>query len=122
MGTLITIIGWVIALALGLVTILLAMNKKSGLTLIQHRVEMLPQALLVRYAGLAVPALIAAWLNAPRMLFAILLCFALISFGDAFIYRRAGHPFWLHLAGGVLAAIGALLACAVRPATNPTPI
>ncbi len=115
MSSLITIIGWAAAIFMGLVTLLLALNKRSGLSLIQHRVEMLPQALLVRYGGLTVLALIAAWLNAPRMLFAMLLSFALIGFGDAYIYRRAGHPFWLHLAGGVLAAIGAILALFAIP-------
>ncbi|MBO6775278.1 MAG: hypothetical protein JJ897_07190 [Marinibacterium sp.] len=110
MSTVLPVIGWAVAIFMGLVTVLLAMNKTSGLKLIQHRVDMLPQALLVRYGGLTVLALIAAWLNAPRMLAAMLASFALIGFGDAFIYRRAGHPFWLHLAGAVLAAVGAILA------------
>ncbi|HBS49674.1 MAG TPA: hypothetical protein DEA05_06115 [Rhodobacteraceae bacterium] len=104
-----TVFGWAVAIFLIAVTALLAMNKSTGLKLVQHRVEMLPQALLVRYAGMSVLALIAVWLNAPRFLAAILLSFAVIGLGDAFIYRRAGHPFWLHLAAGAAAAIAAVV-------------
>lgn len=110
MSMIVTIIGWAAAAFMLLVTVLLALNKQSGLRLVQHRVDMLPQALLVRYASLSVLALLALWLNAPRILFAMLLSFAVIGLGDAFIYRRAGHPFWLHLFVGGAAAIGALFA------------
>lgn len=109
-SSLVTIVGWVVAIFMVVVTLLLAMNKQTGLKLIQHRTDMLPQALLVRYAGMTLLALLAAWLNAPTFLFAMLLAFAVIGLGDAFIYRRAGHPFWLHLAGGVVAALGAIIA------------
>ena len=109
LDSLVTIIGWAAALFMVAVTALLAMNKRSGLSLIQHRVEMLPQALLVRYAGMTALALLALWFNAPSMLFAMLLSFAVIGLGDAFIYRRAGHPFWLHLGVGAAAAIGAVI-------------
>lgn len=102
-------LGWAATLALIGVTLLLALNRQSGLRLLQHRVDMLPQAMLVRYAGLAVLALVASWLNAPRILFAMLLAMAVIGLGDAFIYRQAGHPFWLHLAVGVAALIAAFL-------------
>ncbi|MBU3030264.1 hypothetical protein [Paracoccus marinaquae] len=109
MQTLLTWIGWIVALLLLATTLLLAFNKESGLKLIQHRVEMLPQAMLVRYAGLAVLALIASWFGAPRVLFGLLTAIAVIGLGDAFIYRRAGHPFWLHLVVGGAAAIAAFL-------------
>ncbi|MEO1733224.1 MAG: hypothetical protein AAFR45_06300 [Pseudomonadota bacterium] len=110
LGTLTTLIGWLVAVFMIIVTVLLAMNKESGLKYLQHRAEMLPQAMLVRYGGMSLLALLAAWFNAPRILFAMLLAFAVIGLGDAFIYRRAGHPFWMHLGVGALAAIGALIA------------
>ena len=106
---LISLIGWIATAALVAVSLLLAFNRQTGLRLLQHRVDMLPQAMLVRYAGLAVLALVASWINAPRVLFGMLLAMAVIGLGDAFIYRRAGHPFWLHLAVGVAAAFAALL-------------
>lgn len=109
MSGLVTLIGWIAALALIAVTLLLAFNKQSGLKMIQHRAELLPQAMLVRYAALALLALIGSLMGWPRLLFAMLLAFAVIGFGDAFVYRRAGHPFWLHLVVGGAAAIGALL-------------
>ncbi len=115
MGGLISIFSWVVALFLVLVTVLLALNRQSGLKLVQHRADMLTQVLLVRYAGMSALAIIAAWLNAPRMLSVMLLSFAVIGLGDAFIYRRAGHPFWLHLASGVIAAVGALVALFAIP-------
>ena len=102
-------LGWAVALLMVAITVLLAMNKQTGLRMIQHRVEMLPQAMLVRYAGMTVLALIVAWIGAPRVLFGLLLAIAVIGFGDAFIYRRAGHPFWAHLVIGGAAGIGALL-------------
>ncbi|MCV6584931.1 MAG: hypothetical protein OIF47_05310 [Marinibacterium sp.] len=110
MGMLLSIIGWAVAISLVVITAMLALNKSSGLKLIQHRTDMLPQVLLVRYGGMAVLSLLAAWFNAPRVLFSMLLAFAVIGLGDAFIYRRAGHPFWLHLVVGGLAGLGALLA------------
>ena len=110
MGTLLTIIGWAVAIGLIALTAMLAMNKQSGLKLLQHRTDMLPQVLLVRYGGMALLSVLAAWFNAPRILFAMLLAYAVIGLGDAFIYHRAGHPFRLHLAVGVLAGLGALIA------------
>lgn len=100
-------IAWGLVIILAGITVLLALNKQSGLALIQHRPEMLPQAMLVRYAGMTVLALITAWIGAPRVLFGVLLAVSVIGFGDAFIYRRADHPFWLHLIVG-----GAALFCA----------
>lgn len=109
MAEFINIVGWILALGLIGITVMLALNKQSGLKLIQHRIELLPQAMLVRYVGLAVLALVASWIGAPRVLFGLLLAIAVISLGDTFIYRRAGHPFWLHLAIGGVAAFGAFL-------------
>lgn len=109
MASLVNWFGWLLALAMIGITILLALNKQTGLKLIQHRVEMLPQAMLVRYAGLTVLAVVASWLGAPRILFGLLIAIAVISLGDAYIYRRADHPFWLHLAIGGAAALGAFL-------------
>lgn len=109
LDSIVTIFGWAAAIFMIAVTALLAMNKQSGLKLIQHRTEMLPQALLVRYVGMTTLALLAAWLNAPTVLFTILLSFAVIGLGDAYIYRRAGHPFWLHLFAGAVAAVAAVI-------------
>lgn len=109
MSGFINFIGWLVALGLIGITVMLALNKQSGLKLIQHRVDMLPQAMLVRYAGLTVLAIIAAWLGAPKVLFGVLTAIAIIGFGDAYIYRRAGHPFWFHLAIGGATAFGAFL-------------
>lgn len=109
MAGFVNFVGWLLALGLIGITVMLAMNKQSGLKLIQHRVELLPQAMLVRYAGLTVLALVASWIGAPRVVFSLLLAIAVISLGDTFIYRRAGHPFWLHLAIGGVAAFGAFL-------------
>ena len=105
----VTFLTWGIAILLIGVTALLALNKQSGLSMIQHRVELLPQAMLVRYAGLSLLALIASWLGAPRVVFGVLVGISVIGFGDAFIYRRAGHPFWLHLIIGGAALLGAFL-------------
>lgn len=104
------IIGWVAAALLVVVTLLLALNKQTGLKVIQHRADMLPQAMLVRYAGLSALAVLAVFFGAPRLLFSMLLALAVIGLGDAFIYRRAGHPFWLHLIVGAASLIGAFLA------------
>lgn len=98
------------AVALAVAMVLLATNRQSGLRMIGHRVEMLPQAMLVRYGGLLLLAAIGAWLNLRDFLLAVLVIGAVIGFGDAFIYRRAGWPFRLHLIVGGVAAIGALLA------------
>lgn len=111
---LVQIVGWIAAGALAVVTLLLAFNRQSGLRLIQHRPEMLPQAMLVRYGGLTLLALIGAWLNSPVFLFATLIAFAVIGFGDAYIYHRAGLPHRLHLVGGGVALFGALLALFVK--------
>ena len=108
-AALVAIIGWAVAVFMIAATVLLALNKQSGLTMLQHRSEMLPQAMFVRYAALAVLALTAAMIGAPRLLFAMLLIFAVIGLGDAYIYRRAGHPFLLHLVGGASAAFGAII-------------
>ena len=108
--SLVQIIGWIAALAMALVALLLAFNRQTGLSLIQHDMRLLPQAMLVRYAVLALLAALGAWFKVPLFLFAILLAFALIGFGDAFIYRRAGEPHWFHLCVGGVSLIGALLA------------
>ncbi|MEM9127844.1 MAG: hypothetical protein AAGB28_18790 [Pseudomonadota bacterium] len=109
-ATLTTLFGWAAAIGLIYVTFLLARNSDAGLKYIQHRADMLPQAMLVRYGGMSLLAVLAVWFNAPRMLFAILLSFAVIGLGDAFIYRRAGHPFWMHLAVGIVTGLGAVIA------------
>ncbi len=105
-----SLISWIAVIFLIIVSVLLLMQKQSGLKLIQHRVEMLPQAMLVRYLALALLALIASWIGAPRVQFAMLLAMAVIGLGDAYIYRRAGHPFWMHVAIGGGAFIGAFFA------------
>lgn len=115
LATLLTYIGWSVAIFMIAVTVLLALNKQSGLKLIQHRADMLPQAILVRYAGMSLLALLAVWFSAPSILFAMLLSFAVIGLGDTFIYRRAGHPFWLHLGAGAAAAIAAVIALLAIP-------
>ncbi|MDB6176117.1 hypothetical protein PAF17_01180 [Paracoccus sp. Z330] len=107
---LVQIVGWLVAICLGVVTLLLAFNRQTGLRLIQHRVEMLPQAMLVRYGALTLLAVIGSWLGTPVFLFAVLIAFSAIGFGDAFIYRRADLPFRLHLVVGGVALFGALLA------------
>ena len=110
LSTLLTIVAWAAVAFVALASLLLARNSERGLTLLQHRVDMLPQAMLVRYGGLGVLALVAALFNAPRLLFAMLLAFAVIGLGDAWVYHRAGHAYWMHLAAGLLAGLGALLA------------
>ncbi len=109
LSTLVTIAGWLAVAFMVTVTVLLALGKERGLKLVQHDRDHLPQALLVRYAGLSLLALLAAWIGAPSVLFGLLLGFAVICFGDAFIYSRAGKPHWIHLIGGGVAAIGALV-------------
>ncbi len=108
--SLISFITWGLAIGLAGVAVLLMLNKQSGLRMIQHRPEILPQALLVRYAGSALLALVAAWIGAPRILFAALLMIGMVAMGDVYIYRRAGYPFWLHLVVGVGALLCALVA------------
>lgn len=98
------------AAALAVVTVLLATNRQSGLRLIGHSVEMLPQAMLVRYGGLTLMALVGVWLNLPGFLLAVMIVCAVIGFGDAFVYRREAYAFRLHLIAGGLATVGALLA------------
>jgi len=110
LDTALAIFAWGAVAFVGLALGLMAANKERGLTLIQHRADMLPQAMLVRYAGLGALALVAAVFGAPRLLFAMLLAFAVIGLGDALVYRHAGHPFWMHLAVGALAGIGAVIA------------
>lgn len=105
----VNLLSWLVAALLIVVTVMLAMNKQSGLKMIQHRPEMLPQALLIRYGALTLLALISSWVGAPTMSFAFLLAIAVISLGDAFIYRRRGYPFQIHLIIGGVAAVGALL-------------
>ena len=109
LASFVNLLSWAVALVLVAVTALLAMNKQSGLRMIQHRPEILPQALLVRYGALTLLALISSWVGWPSMTFAFLLAIAVISLGDTFIYRRAGHPFMIHMIIGGVAAIGALL-------------
>lgn len=110
MHTLVSLISWITVLFLIFVTVMLARQKQTGLKLIQHRAEMLPQAMLVRYASAAILAVIASFIGAPKMLFAMLLMIAVIGFGDAYIYRRAGYPHWMHLGLGGAALIGAFFA------------
>ncbi len=98
------------ALALAVVTVLLATNRQSGLRLIGHSTEMLPQAMLVRYGGMALMALIGVWLNLPGFLLAVMIVCAVIAYGDAFVYRREVYAFRLHLIVAGLASAGALLA------------
>ncbi|AUH35033.1 hypothetical protein [Paracoccus tegillarcae] len=109
LASFINFLSWAVALLLIAVTVLLAMNKQSGLKMIQHRAEMLPQALLIRYGALTLLALISSWMGSTRLTFAFLLSIAVISLGDVFIYRRAGHPFQIHLIIGGVAGLGALL-------------
>lgn len=101
---------WIAAGLLAIVVVLLAMNRQAGLKMIGHRVEMLPQAMLVRYGGMALLAAIAAFLGLPSLLAATLFVFAVIGLGDTFIYRRAGLPFLRHLFVGGVALLLALLA------------
>jgi len=115
LSTLLTIVAWAAVAFVALAALLLARNSERGLTLLQHRVDMLPQAMLVRYAGLGSLALLAALFNAPRLLFAMLVAFAVIGLGDAYVYRAAGHPFWMHAAVGGLAAVGAVVALYAMP-------
>jgi hypothetical protein len=110
LASLATWFGWSVAIFLVIVTFLLATNRASGLKLVQHQVEFLPQAMLVRYIGLSTLALIAVVLNAPRMFFAMMLSFAVISLGDLYIYRRAGQPFWMHAIAACISGVGAVLA------------
>ena len=63
------VVAWAAVAFMAVVGGLLAFNKERGLKLIQHRPDMLPQAMLVRYLGLGTLALLAAVLNAPHLLF-----------------------------------------------------
>ncbi len=110
MGAIVSILSWLAVLFLLAATVLLAMQKQSGLKMLQHKAEMLPQAMLVRYASAALLALVASFLGAPKVVFAMLLMISVVGFGDAYIYRRAGHPHWMHLGVGGAALIGALFA------------
>ncbi len=108
MHALISLISWIAVGFLAVATVLLAMQKQTGLKMIQHKPEMLPQAMLVRYAGATLLAVVAAFFGAPKVLFGLLLMISLVGFGDAYIYRRAGHPHWMHLGIGGAALIGAI--------------
>jgi len=114
-STLLTALTWAFVAFVAVAMVLLARNSTRGLSLLQHRVDLLPQAMLVRYGGLGVLAIVAALFNAPRLLFAMLLAFAVIGLGDAVVYRRAGHAFWLHAAVGALAGLGAVAAFFALP-------
>ena len=91
--TLTTIIGWAVALGMIAVTVMLTRNKAGGLNTTSIEPNMMPQVLLVRYASFTLLILLAAWFNAPWLLFAVLLTFALVGLGDDWIYRRAGIRF-----------------------------
>lgn len=108
MHTIVSLLSWLAVVFLLVATVLMAMQKQTGLKMLQHKPEMLPQAMLVRYASAALLALVASFLGAPKLLFAMLLMIAVTGFGDAYIYRRAGHPHWMHLGIGGAALIGAL--------------
>ena len=98
------------AVALLAVTLMLALGWQSGLRVIGHRIESLPQAMLVRYGALTLLAALSAWLNLTDFLFAVLIVLAVIGLGDALIYRRQRYPFWLHVTVAAIATFGALLA------------
>lgn len=100
------------AAAIGLlaITLLLALGWQSGLRMIGHRVEALPQIMLVRYGALTLLAALGVWLNLADFLFAVLIVLAVIGLGDALVYRRMRYPFWLHMTVATIATIGALLA------------
>ena len=86
---LVQIMTWIAAGLLAVIAVMLAMNSMLALKWIGHRVELLPQAMLVRYGGMALLAASAAWLGLPSLLSSTLVVFAVIGLGDAFIYHRA---------------------------------
>ncbi len=100
---------WIIAAGFAVIVVMMIMNSRSAMKYIGHRVEMLPQAMLVRYGGMALLAVCAAWLGRPALLASTLLVFAVIGLGDAFIYYRARLPFKIHLVSGGVALALAIL-------------
>lgn len=108
-GWILPLVGWVSVLATLGLTVLVAANPAAGLARLTHRPEFLPQVMAFRYAGFALLALAAAILGDPRVLLALMLAFALVSFGDTWIYARAGHRHAPHLLAGIASLAGALL-------------
>lgn len=105
---------WIIAAGLVVIVVLMLMNSRSAMKYIGHQAEMLPQAMLVRYVGMALLAICAAWLGRPALLASTLLVFAVIGLGDAIVYRRTERLFKIHLVVGG----GALILAALTQFTN----
>jgi len=105
----VTVVGWTAVLVTVGFTLLVAADPRRGLGVLTHRPEFLPQVMAVRYAGLALLALLGAATADRDFLLALMLAFALISVGDTIIYARAGHRFAPHAIAGAASLAAAVL-------------
>lgn len=88
----------------GLVTLYLAVDfahdPEGAMRRATHRPEQLPQVMVGRYAAFTALAVGAGLYGDPWPILFLFLVFACVSFFDAWVYARDGHPWGPHAAAG----------------------
>lgn len=105
----VALVGWSAVLVTGGIMLLVAADPRRGLAVLTHRVELLPQVMVVRYASQVLLAFLALWMGDPDFLLALMLAFTVMSLGDTFLYASAGHRFGPHLLAGIGSLAGLLI-------------
>ncbi|MBC7155050.1 MAG: hypothetical protein H5U19_10680 [Rhodobacteraceae bacterium] len=99
-------------LVTGLLAVLYVRDPVRGLAQTTHRPEFLPQVMADRYSAMCFLALGATVYGDLKVIAWLFTAFVLMGFADAWIYARAGHPYFKHLLSGVAAAVVVAVAVA----------
>jgi len=111
-----TLVGLSLALAglgvlwTGALAMLYLRDPVHGMAVTTHHPEQLPKVMSDRYFAMAFLAFGAVSYRDFAVIAYIFVVFSFLGFADSWIYHRAGKPFALHFAAGVMAMIVAVIA------------
>ena len=97
------------ALLLGVFAWLFAVNPAAGFRQTTHRAEQLPYVMSDRYAALTLIALGLVFFGSLPMVAVFFIACAIMGFGDAWIYARAGHSHIKHTGAGIAATVALVI-------------
>lgn len=109
-GTLAVVLSALSIPVAGTLAVVFLRDPERGMVMATHRAEFLPQVMADRYLAFFLMAMAATLYRDMAVIAFLFAMFAVMAFGDALIYARAGHRYALHLASGLGATVVALTA------------
>ena len=94
-------------------------NPTTGLAVLHHEIDQLPNVMLGRYLAIFGFSVFAAWYGDFVVLLAWLTAAAFMAFYDAVLYARLNKPYMTHLTAGILTAVAIILVI-ITLSTNGT--